>query len=439
MRLKRHLGAITVSAGLALSALVSSGCASSPLVKVADKPDFPALAKGIDAEKRAGRLSKGDVRDIAEAVAKGEVRRAKGPEGERILVSFGSCANELEGALDDRYDKGDDMGALAANVMMSSGVVGIGKYVRFARDNDPRGAFRALGARGLVSDGDFALRRKLFVDLDERVRVNALKAAMTAPSKDDLELLIEAGRVDPHPDARAAAVRAIGRVGGERAGEALKDIWIRADATLRDAIVDGFMAPRSYEAGGREQLVKAAESGQSGSIQAAIALSHVSIDEAVDRSAHDIAMGVLLRTIKIGTRADRTLAMLSSPSDAEVMKALREAKDDTDAGIALIALGRLAREGKDEAEKKAAREGLLKIAKGKDSEAPRAMGELASLGDRRAVPLLEKALSSKSAFERGYAARNLVVLGELTKAAKVLADSDVYARASTACAVIHER
>ncbi|NUP06470.1 MAG: hypothetical protein HOW73_10465 [Polyangiaceae bacterium] len=416
-----------------------AGCAQSAAVSAAKKPDFNALAREIDASKKAGDLGDGDVEDIAEAVAEGEIQRAKGVEGERMLETFGGCADEVEGALDDRYDAGDDTGAFAANILMNAGVVDIDNYVGFARETDARPAYRALGARGLVDEDDFPLRRKLFVDLDERVRVNALKAAMTAPAKEDFDLLIEAARVDPSRDARAAAAHAIGRIGGDRAVVALKDLWIRADAHLRDAIVDAYMSPGTYEAGGREQLVQAAESGGEGSIDAAVALSRVSLGEEVEKRAHSIAMGVLVRTIKLGTREDRTYAMLMAPMDDEVLAALRAAKDDSDAGVALIALGRLSEDGKDEKEKKAARDKLLTIAKSDDSEANRAMGELAKMGDHRVVGLLEKQLASDNAFARGYAARSLVLLGELPRAARALADKDSYVRASTACAILRKR
>jgi HEAT repeat protein len=247
---------------------------------------------------------------------------------------------------------------------------------------------------------------------------------------------VEAGRVDPHFAARAAAVRAIGVLGGDRAVGALKDLWLKADGRLRDAIVDGFRAPATFEAGGREQLVRIAESGQDGNISAALSLAHLSIDEGPEKHAKAIAIGVLVRAIKLGTREDRTAAMLGAPIDDDVLKALREAKDDSDAGIALVALGRLAQEEKKDKDRKAAKDKLLTIAKGKDPEAHRAMGELARMGDRRVVALLDKQLASKNAAARGYAARSLVLLREFTRAAPALADSDSYVRASTACAIL---
>jgi len=120
---------------------------------------------------------------------------------------------------------------------------------------------------------------------------------------------------------------------------------------------------------------------------------------------------------------------------SESSLALRKAKDDSDPGIQLIALGRLAHEGKPD-ERKSATSKLLEIAKSDDPEANRAMGELASMKDKRVTPLLDKELGSKNSFARAYAARNLVLMGELQRAARALADLDPYVRASTACEIL---
>lgn len=420
--------------GLAL-ATVLSACTPSEAVLAARKPDFKKLAAEIERERKAGELSNGEVEDIADAIAEGEIARAKGTDGESLLPTFGGCAREVKSSLRARFDKGDDLGAAAGEVLLSSGAVDEDEWVDFARDRDPRPGFRALGARGLLDEDDFALRRSLFLDLDERVRGNALKAALRAPSKDDLEALIEAARVDPFPPARSAAARAIGRIGGERALVALKDLWLKADPRLREAIVDALVSPATFEVGGREALVRAAEDPSPGSVPAAIVLARIVIDQEPERAARESALGVLVRAIKLGTRGDRTYAMVMAPPDPVVLEALRVAKDDSDPGIALVAHGRLAYVGTAE-EQKAARVKLLEIAKGDDPEANRAMAELASLRDKKVVDLLVKELSKESSFARAFAARHLVLMGELALAAKALADAEPYVRASAACAVL---
>ena len=80
--------------------------------------------------------------------------------------------------------------------------------------------------------------------------------------------------------------------------------------------------------------------------------------------------------------------------------------------------------------------GKFEIAKGDDPEANRAMAELASLRDNKVVDLLVKELGKESSFARAFAARNLVLMGELARAAKALADAEPYVRASAACAVL---
>jgi hypothetical protein len=416
-----------VSLGVALVLMTAAGCAVSPMVETARKPDYPKLAKEIEAAQKSGELSDGDVEDIALAIAEVEIRQAKDAEGEQLLLVFGGCAEQVEGELSARFDKGDDLGAVAGQLLLSSGVVSIDEYVDLALDGDARPAYKALGARGLIDSDDFGLRRQLFLDLDERVRMNSLRAAMSA------------GRVDPYPAARAAAVRALGRIGGDRATVALKDLWLRADSRLKESIVDAYVASPTFEAGGREELVRIAESGGAANIAAAIALSRLALNDPKDRAANEIALGVLVRAIKLGTREDRTFAMLMAPSNEVVLEALREAKKDTDAGVALIALGRLAQVG-NEKEQKEAREKLLEIAKSDDSDKNRAMGELASLQDQRVVVLLEKELSAEAQFARAYAARHLVNLGEQKRAARLLADPQSYVRATVACSVLaHER
>ncbi|MFO0549243.1 MAG: HEAT repeat domain-containing protein [Polyangiaceae bacterium] len=426
-----------VSALLAVAVLLPA-CAVSPAVEAARARDMKKLSDAMASERKAGDFDSGEVRDVARAVAEAEIGGAKGVEGEELIRSLASCARELHGALDDRFDKGDDEGAVAAEVLLSAGVVSNDEYAKFIRRDDATPAYRALGARSLTDDDDFGMRRKLFLDLDERVRVNALKAAMLAPTIEDFDALVEAGRVDPNPAARSAAVRALGRIGGERSVVALKDIWLHADERLRESVVDGFMAPPAFEAGGREQLVRLAENGGDGSIPAAIALSHVIVGEGPDRVAHDTAIGVLTRTIQQGTRDQRTLAIVMSPSEPTVLEAIRKAQEDGDTGIAMVALGRVALEGKDD-EKKAARDKLLELAKSDDPEASRAMRELANAGDKRVVELLVKQLASENPYDRAYAARSLVTLGELEKASVVLSDAKPFVRAAVACEMIRDR
>lgn len=429
------LPVLTSLSVLGLSILGLSGCAASPMVEAAEAGDHARLAREIDAAKKAGELDDDSVEDVAVAVATREIEKAKGDPGEKLIFGFSSCAEGLEGALDDRADEEDDVAAAASQVLLSAGLVDEDEFEDFAIDKDPRPAFRALGARSLVDLEYEDLRRTLFLDLDERVRVGALKAALSQPTVADFDALLEAARLDPNSQARSTAARALGRVGGTRSAIALKDLWRGADGRLREAVAAGWASPPTFEAGGRQQLQIAAESGAEGSVQAALLLSRTSALEPESKRSRDAALGVLVRTIKQGTREDRGLAILMTPSSPIVLEAVREAKDSGDTAVAILAYARLVREGKPEEQKKS-KEKLFDLAKADDPDAPRARSELASLGDKRVIPMLEKDLVAKNPFARAYAARTLVTLGELPKAAPLLADKELQVRSDVACAVI---
>jgi HEAT repeat protein len=124
-----------------------------------------------------------------------------------------------------------------------------------------------------------------------------------------------------------------------------------------------------------------------------------------------------------------------APSSPELSEVLREARKDSDPSMVIVAQGRLGREG-DAAEQKAARDALLELGKSDDAEADRALVELAGLGDARAVEPLVKALARERSFARVYAARGLVNLGALTRAARLLGDREPEVRLDVACAVL---
>ena len=50
--------------------------------------------------------------------------------------------------------------------------------------------------------------------------------------------------------------------------------------------------------------------------------------------------------------------------------------------------------------------------------------------------MLVRELSAKAPFDRAFAARNLLLLGEPAKAARALADEDAYVRVNAACAAL---
>ena len=420
-------------AALVLALAGLSGCAVSPATQAARARDWPRLEKLLAEEDRAGKLDAGEAKDVAEAVASGEIRVAKGDRGVSLVESLGACAARLEDPLDDRFDKADDVGAAAGSVLLTAGLVDNDEYSRFALDGDQRAPFRALGARSLVLEKHLDKRRPFFRDLDERVRLSALRAANDFTSPADFDAVLEAARLDPLPLARAVAVRALGRIGGKRSVEALRDLWPRAEPSLREVIADAWAAPESFDAGGREELVYVAqhETGEC-AIAAAIELADRAPPGSPDAAA---GLGVVIRAIKLGARPERVFAISAAPPHPDVFAAIRASKDDTDEAVAIAALSRIYREGAGK-EQKDAREKLFGIAKGDAPEAPRARDDLAAFGDQRVSPLLTKALASKSAFARAYAARGLVSLGAYPKAAKALADRDADVRLQVACSIL---
>lgn len=422
---------------LLASVSASTGCGVSAAVQAARDHDIPRLAKEIDAAKKSGKLDDGEVEDIARALAKSEIREAKGDPGVVVIESMGECAESVEGALEDRSEKDDDVAAAAGALMLSHKLVSSDAYADFALEKDQRPLFRALGARSLVGDDDFVVvRLPLFRDLDEHVRLGALEAAEAFAVPGDFDELYEAARLDPLPSARHAAIRALGVLGGERVVRVLKDLWTTADAPARRAIAIAWATPKTFEAGGKEELLWAAQNTQGdGAIYASIALARVAADGTDERGQ---ALGVLTRAIKLGTRSERVSAISMAPSSKDILDAIRFAKDDSDVGVSLVAWSRLHTEGtKDEV--KTALDKLFDIAKGESPEAPRAQEELAWFGEKRVQPLLEKQLTSESPYGRVMGARGLIALDHFVLVAPNLGDPSSDVRVQTACAILGKR
>jgi hypothetical protein len=429
---RRSLFRTALALGLALA---SAGCATSPLVRLAEERRHDELSKAIERERARGTLADAETRDVAEAVARAEITSAQGSEGASRLAGLVACADALRSALEDRLERGDEPGAAAGQVLLSAGLVDADEYAELASRAEQIPAMRALGARSLVLPEHDALRRSLYVDLEEGVRLGALRAASTRPVDADLHALVDALRRDPSPAARSAAARALGALGGEASVVALEDAWHRADGRLREAIAAAWALPQSADAGGRERLRRAVERGGDGAVAAALLLARVPEGAPQGAELRAIGTAALLSAAKSGTRAERAVALVLAPSSPELSEILREARKDSDPSIAIVAQGRLGREG-DAAEQKAARDALLELGKSDDAEADRALVELAALGDERAIEPLVKALGRERAFARIYAARGLVSLGALTRAARLLGDREPEVRLDVACAVL---
>ncbi len=415
---------------------LASGCRSTnDAQRAALAQDFKGLRAAIVAQHRAGKLDDDAAADIAEASAEGDLARLRGWRGAEATLAWQACAVDLEHVLEDRGGGEDDPAAAALWLLVAAGEEDADEFKgRDAPDEGGSAWWRSLGARGLTEDADAELRRARIRDGEERVRLAAIKAADDALDPEDLDALLEAARLDPLPSARAAAVRAVGRIGGPHAALGLKDVWTRADPRLRQTVASAWAAYPTYAQGGQRELLRVAEeeSGEP-AVAAAAALARSGGEHA------GLGRGALARSITSGTRGERVFAITVAPHAPEILKAVREASKDRDPAVAAAALARLVREG-DEREQRASRDALFALA-GKDGGDGRAArGELARAGDMRAAPLAEKAIVSRLPGDRAAAARDLAALGRAYRASALLADPQRDVRVAVACAILgHDR
>lgn len=430
---------------LALFATSFAGCAASPALRAAENGNLAALRSAIaDATKR-GDLDGDEARKIALAVASMEVERAGGPTGAERIRELEPCARELEDALEERASGVDDIAAVASFVLLDAGLEDpedIGPRAssaeRGAAAPQVTSAWRAVRARALVLPSQTAERRALILDGDQEVRVAALRAAIDAAEPADTGALFEAARLDPYPIARTMAIRALGVIGGERVVLALKDLWPLADEPRRQGIVVAWSLPPSLATGGRRELTWAVDTTHGPpAIAAALALTRAG------GAGSPGPIGVLARSIAEGPTRDRVYAINVAPLGVELLRrAIQKAQDDPDEAVAIAAIARRveasgegrALDGSKERAALIAR--LLKSASSDSSLALIAKGALARAGVREVIPILERDSKSRSASAREVAGALLASMGELPRAAPLVADPEPQVRATVACAIL---
>ncbi|WP_437997239.1 hypothetical protein WMF26_41305 [Sorangium sp. So ce185] len=424
---------------LSLAAVV--GCASSASMRAAEAGRFDELRRALHDELRRGALDSDDARAIARAVAEGEIARATPPSGIDLLRELRTCARPLEDALAERAAGSDAVATAAAMILLEAGLTEPERAKLYANDAaagrspDKNAALRALEARAFVAAEDGAARRARMLDGDQEVRVSALRAAIAAADPSDRGALLEAARLDPYPLARTLAIRAAGALGGREVVLALRDLWTLSDEPGREAIAEAWAAPRAIDAGGRAQLLWAISTQRGApAIAAARGLVRAGGDGAGE------AVAVLISAIRTSQTRDRVYAILSAPlEDASVRAALLEARADPDDAVAFAVHARhvdapphliAARE------RTAATAWLTKLATGTSTRAVLARGVLARAGVRSVVPLLERDLQSREIPVREAAGVGLVDLGEIPRAAPLVADADPRVRSAVACAIL---
>ncbi len=408
--------------------LAACGCAANPAVETALHGDLTSLKRQIRAERAEGDLDRGTVEDLAAAVASREIHSTREPLAEVRLERMRACSAALVPVLRARAHKAGAAGALATLLLYEGGELdGDDLIDRHARSSS--GAWRAVAARASSSPAHAALRRRFFVDPDERARRAALEAAFEAADARDSAGLLEAARLDPDPRARVLAIRAAGASGGEQVVTAFDDLWPRAAEDERKAIITAWAGPKLFQAGGRKRLLATAESMSGAqSIAAAAILSRM--------AGPDAALGaaILARFVREGADAERELAIEAGPFwDSDVRKAVHAAATDPELSIRIAALARLA---ENSASRSAARAHLRHLSKSNDSVALEAWAALARTGDRGVRRELVASLARRNPSDRRLAARALLELGEYAHAASALADDDPEVRTDVACSVL---
>jgi hypothetical protein len=407
--------------------LLPLACGSTGAVQAALHSDLTTLRRSIGDEQKQGALDRGRVVRIAKAVASREVYSGAGPGASGRIRGLRACSAPLLDVLSERAERPDEAGAEATLALLAAGRVSAGTLVARHAESDS-GAWRAVAARASTSAEHFRLRRRFYADPDQRVRRAALEAAREAPALLDLDPLLEAARLDPDPMSQSLAVQAIGSLGGEAAVRALADLWERAEEDTRLAIIDAWSFRRSLEAGGRERLLRSAESGRGmPAVSAAIVLMRV------DPESAGLAATLLRRALAENPSDEQLLAAGAVPLDPATIEVLRKAAKDADPAVRIAALERLLEVKADKARALAA---LREEAKRGAAAPEAARAALARAGDASVAPELRKELAARDGQRRTQAGMGLIALGDYAHAATLLGDGEASVRLAIACRII---
>lgn len=408
-------------------AMLNLACTSSAAVKAAEKGDYAALQRHLADGMKSGSLDGGEVRAIAEAVARRELSSAQGDDSKTRVRELRACAAQTRDLLEERSAKDDEGAALAALTLLDERLARPSRWRERARHEAPH--WRAVGARSLVESDQGEQRRALFADLFTPVRQAAFRAAVDAVDPQDQALLLEAVRLDPDEEVRITAARGVGSLGGEGAVLALKDRWASSSEPVRLSILRAWGARASYTTGGRDQLFWAAEHEQGGpSLVASLILLRNPGSDA------DVGRGGFLRAMDGGVAQTRVMAIQLADLGDEAQRALVEkASEDGEGPVRVAALSRLTerKEHKDRALTE-----LGAIAAGDSNERNAARSALVKARDRRVVQLLAEDTRAQEPGVRAWAAGELASMKEFPHAAQPLADAEASVRTRVACAIL---
>lgn len=415
-------------------------CGGYATIRAAEEGQIVGLSARVDADVKRGAMGKLDAFTLARTMAQNEVDHARGALGSERIHQLQSCARHIEEALERRSEGADPSAAAAVMVRLEAGLIPVPEdFVPWAMTapGELMAEYREVGARVLMKPEQGALRRKLFTDGDQAVRLAALTAAAVAADPADIDALLEAARLDPYPLARTKAIRAAGAIGGERVVLALKDLWASADEPARQAITDAWAMPHAIRVGGRRELAWAADT-QRGSPAIAAAFALVRSGGAGDA----VALAVLERAILSGLPRERIFALQVAPISApSIRAAILKAEADPDQEIAFIAAAHRFVMPKDQggatdAERPLLLKKLLMAALEKGNRAYLAKSALARGGAKEVLPLLDRDIRSADPQARKSAGLALVELGELPRAAVAAVDIDPRVRVPVSCAIL---
>ena len=401
-----------------------NGCSPSAPARAALGGDLPALEAAITEADRQGSIDASGLEQLADAVLRRELVSLTGPVEQFPDVL--PCARHVRSVLEDVASGDGEFAAPAAVALIDAG------FSAPTPDASPtaRDAVEARRALGTAAGGR---RRAFMLSGDAGVRRAALSAARESADRSDISALAEAARLDPDLGARALAVRALARIGGEDVVMALGDLYAAAPPEVRREIVYAWSVPATFEAGGQQALQDLAVTGSDESaVLAALSL--------YGRSGEDsaIAEHALVRSIESGAAGGRLLALEVGPWESErVRAALEAARSSSDPATRVVALLRRveasAADAKDMAE-------LDKLA----TDTATAVGAvaraaLARAGQARVKTALLADLEAKKAEHRMLAALALLSLEDWGGAARALADDSPAVRRALACRVLAER
>lgn len=434
------MNATRFASTLTLGLAVLGGCAHpTPLVAQAARGELSTLRMQLPPRLAAGTLGRSEARALARATVGYELAQARGEDGVHRVLEAEACVHAAASSL-RALSKGRDAAAAEALVVLYEAGE-ISRSAARAHEDDPDSRFRRVAVRALDEPGDHAARLAYFESSDGALRIMALRAAMIGGDPREAAALRERARIDPEPDARSNAVRALALLDHPPPDQAsfLVDLAKTADPATRGDIAVALALSPTFERGGREALLTL------------VADDNARVDERVttallllrtrhgDAAIRGLVESVLVHALENGPVPVRLEIVRSAATQTdklrEAVRTIAKKEGKTELGIA-ASESSLSDERVPEPERSAARARLYELAKVDGGLGTRARVALARAGDRRVQAWLEHDLGAADAARRLMAARGLVALDAAGRAAPLLADPSATVRMRAACMIL---